>query len=132
MESPRLGLPGRTVCLLSVLLAIVGLYAVTAQRVTLKTHEIGLRMALGARSAQVVRLVLSGLRVPLLLGLVLGTIGAVAWDRAFSSGPRDLYASAPETVVTITGLLIAMVAVSCFIPLRRAVRMNPVTALRHD
>ncbi len=121
-----------TVCILCVLLAIVGLYAVTAHRVSLKTQEIGLRMALGARSLQVVRLVLSGLRVPLLLGLVLGTIGAVAWDRAFSSGSRDLYASAPETVVTIAGLLIAIVAVSCLIPLRRAVRMNPVTALRHD
>jgi putative ABC transport system permease protein len=121
-----------TVCVLCVLLAIVGLYAVTAHRVALKTQEIGLRMALGARSLQVVRLVLSGLRVPLLLGLVLGTIGAVAWDRAFSSGSRDLYASAPETVMTIGGLLIAIVAVSCLIPLRRAVRMNPVTALRHE
>ena len=121
-----------TVCILCVLLAIVGLYAVTAQRVSLKTQEIGLRMALGARSLQVVRLVLSGLRVPLLLGLVLGTIGAVAWDRAFSSGSRDLYASAPETVMTIAGLLIAIVTVSCLIPLRRAVRMSPVTALRHE
>ena len=121
-----------TVCILCVLLAIVGLYAVTAHRVSLKTQEIGLRMALGARSPQVVRLVLSGLRVPLLLGLVLGTIGAVAWDRAFSSGARDLYASAPQTVLTIAGLLIAVVAISCVIPLRRAVRMSPVTALRHD
>jgi putative ABC transport system permease protein len=120
------------VCVLCVLLAMVGLYAVTAHRVSLKTQEIGLRMALGARSPQVVRLVLSGLRVPLLLGLVLGTIGAVAWDRAFSSGSRDLYASAPEALLTIAGLLIAVVAVSCLIPLRRAVRMNPVTALRHD
>ncbi len=121
-----------TVCLLSVLLAIVGLYAVTAQRLTLRTQEIGLRMALGAKPTQLVRLVLAGLRVPLLLGLVLGTFGAVAWDRAFSSGSRDLYASAPETVLTIAVLLTAIIAVSCFIPIRRAVRMNPVTALRHD
>ena len=121
-----------TVCLLSVLLAIVGLYAVTAQRITLRTQEIGLRMALGAKPTQLVRLVLAGLRVPLLLGLVLGTFGAVAWDRAFSSGSRDLYASAPETVLTIAVLLTAIITVSCFIPIRRAVRMNPVTALRHD
>jgi ABC-type antimicrobial peptide transport system permease subunit len=121
-----------TVCSLSLLLAIVGLYAVTAQRVTLKTQEIGLRMALGARSAQLIRMVLRGVRVPLLLGLVLGTMGAVAWDRAFSSGDRNLYASAPETVLTIAALLAAIVAVSCFIPMRRAVRMNPITALRHD
>lgn len=121
-----------TVCILCVLLAIVGLYAVTAHRVSLQTQEIGLRMALGARSMQVVRLVLSGLRAPLLLGLVLGTLGAMGWDRAFSSGSRDLYASAPQTVLTIAWLLIALVAIACLIPLRRAVRMNPVSALRHD
>lgn len=120
------------VCILCVLLAMVGLYAVTAHRVSLKTQEIGLRMALGAHSPQVIRLVLSGLRVPLLLGVVLGTAGAVAWDRAFSSGSRDLYASAPEALLTIAGLLAAIVTVSCLIPLRRAVRMSPVTALRHD
>jgi putative ABC transport system permease protein len=121
-----------TVSILSVLLAVVGLYAVTAQRITLKTREIGLRMALGAASAQVIRLVLRDLRLPLLLGLVAGTLGAVAWDRAFSSGSRDLYASAPATVITVASLLLAIVIVSCFIPVRRAIRMNPVTALRHD
>ena len=121
-----------TVCLLSLLLAIVGLYSVTAQRVTLKTQEIGLRMALGARSAQVVRLLLRSLRAPLLLGLVLGTLGAVAWDRAFSSGTRDLYASAPQTVLTIAALLVAIIMVACFIPLRRAITMNPVAALRQE
>jgi predicted permease len=121
-----------TVCILSLLLALVGLYAVTAQRVALKTQEIGLRMALGARPGQVARLVMRGLRVPLVLGLLLGTMGALAWDRAFSSGSRDLYASAPTTLVTIGALLLATVAVSCFVPLRRATRMNPVTALRQD
>ncbi len=121
-----------TVCILSLLLAIVGLYAVTAQRVTLKTQEIGLRLALGARSAQLIRMVLRGLCVPLLLGLGLGTMGAVAWDRAFASGDRNLYASAPETVLTMAALLTAIVAVSCFIPLRRAISMDPVKALRGD
>ena len=93
-----------TVCVLSVLLAIVGLYAVTAQRVTLKTHEIGLRMALGAGSPQLIRVLLRSLRVPLLLGLVFGTLGAMGWKRAFSSGVRDLYVSAPETVGAIEQL----------------------------
>jgi putative ABC transport system permease protein len=121
-----------TVCILSLLLALVGLYAVTSQRVALKTQEIGLRMALGAQPGQVARLVMRGLRVPLVLGLLLGTSGAVAWDRAFSSGARDLYASAPTTLLTIGALLLGTVTVSCFIPLWRATRMNPVTALRHD
>jgi putative ABC transport system permease protein len=121
-----------TVCILSVLLAIVGLYAVTAQRVTLKTPEIGLRMALGARSVQIVRLVLYGLRVPLLLGVVLGTLGAMAWDRSFSAGSRDLYASAPRTVLTIAGFIVTVVIASCVIPIRRAVRLSPTQALRHE
>ena len=121
-----------TVVLLSVLLAIVGLYAVTAQRVTLKTQEIGLRMALGARSTQVVQLILRGLRVPLVLGLLLGSIGALAWDRAFSSGVANLYAAAPKTLATIAACITVVVLVSCFVPLRKATRMNPVTALRHE
>lgn len=121
-----------TVTWMSVLLAVVGLYAVTAQRVTLKTREIGLRMALGARSAQITKMILSGLRVPLLAGLLLGTAGAMAWDGSFASGIAGVYASAPPTLLKIAGFILVLVMVSCFIPLRRATRMSPVTALRHD
>ena len=77
-------------------------------------------------------MVLRSVRAPLALGLALGTIGAMAWDRAFSSGSRDLYAAAATTLITIAALLIAIVAIACVMPLRRALRMNPVTALRHD
>ena len=121
-----------TVTWMSVLLAIVGLYAVTAQRVTLKTREIGLRMALGARSAQIARVIISGLRVPLLAGLLLGTAGAMAWDGAYSSGIAGVYTSAPPTLLKIAGFIVVLVVVSCFIPLRRATQMSPVSALRHD
>ncbi|MFA5910551.1 MAG: ADOP family duplicated permease [Vicinamibacterales bacterium] len=121
-----------TVTWMSVLLAMVGLYAVTAQRVTLKTREIGLRMALGARSAQVAETIVAGLRVPLLAGLLLGTAGAMAWDGAYSSGIAGVYASAPPTLLKIAGFIVALMVVSCFIPLRRAMRMSPVSALRDD
>jgi len=117
---------------MSVLLAIVGLYAVTAQRVTLKTREIGLRMALGARSAQIARMILTGLRAPLLAGLLLGTAGAMAWDGAYASGIAGVYTSAPPTLLKIAGFIGLLVVVSCFIPLRRATQMSPVSALRHD
>jgi putative ABC transport system permease protein len=70
-----------TVTWMSVLLAMVGLYAVTAQRVTLKTREIGLRMALGARTTQIAKAIITGLRVPLFAGLLLGTAGSMAWAR---------------------------------------------------
>jgi predicted permease len=121
-----------TVTYMSVLLAIVGLYAVTAQRVTLQTREIGLRMALGARSLQVSALILRGLRVPLLLGFLLGTAGSMGWDGAYSSGAAGVYASAPPTLLKVACCLALFVLVSCAIPIRRATRMNPTTALRHE
>lgn len=121
-----------TVTWMSVLLAVVGLYAVTAQRVTLKTREIGLRMALGARSARIATMIIAGLWAPLLVGLVLGTAGAMAWDGAFASGLAGVYASAPPTLLKIAGLIVVLVVASCFMPLRRAIRMDPGSALRHD
>ena len=121
-----------TVTYMSLLLAMVGLYAVTAQRVTLKTREIGLRMALGARSPQIARVIIAGLRVPLLAGVLLGTAGAMAWDGSFSSGLAGVYASAPPTLLKIAGFIVVIVIVSCFIPLRRATATNPIAALRHD
>jgi len=121
-----------TVTWMSVLLAVVGLYAVTAQRVTLKTREIGLRMALGARSTQIARAVITGLRVPLVAGLLLGTAGSMVWDGAYASGLAGVYASAPPTLLKIAGFIVVLVVVSCSIPLRRATRMNPIAALRHD
>jgi hypothetical protein len=121
-----------TVTFMSVLLAIVGLYAVTAQRVTLKTREIGLRIALGARSPQVAGVIIRGLRVPLLLGFLLGTAGSMGWDGAYSSGVAGVYASAPPTLLKVAGFLTLFVIVSCAIPIRRATTMNPTAALRHD
>lgn len=121
-----------TVTWMSVLLALVGLYAVTAQRVTLKTKEIGLRMALGARSLQVARMVVGGLRWPLLLGVLLGAAGAMAWDGAFSSGVAGVYASAPSMLAKSAAWIVVCVLLACVLPLRRAIATNPITALRHD
>jgi hypothetical protein len=119
-----------TVTWMSLLLAMVGLYAVTTQRVTLKTREIGLRMALGARPPQIAATIIAGLRAPLLAGLLLGTAGAMAWDGSFSSGVAGVYASAPPTLLKIAALILVVVVVSCFIPLRRATATNPIAALR--
>lgn len=121
-----------TVTWMSVLLAMVGLYAVTAQRVTLKTREIGLRMALGAGSLQIGKTLIAGLRWPLLAGLLLGAAGSMAWDGAYSSGLAGVYASAPPTLMKIASFIVALVTVSCFVPLRRATRLDPITALRHE
>jgi putative ABC transport system permease protein len=121
-----------TVTWMSVLLAIVGLYAVTSHRVTLKTREIGLRMALGARRFQIASVIIAGLGAPLLLGLLLGTAGAMAWDGTYSTGLAGVYASAPPTLLKSAAFITVLVIVSCFIPLRRATATNPINALRHD
>lgn len=121
-----------TVTGMSVLLAIVGLYAVAAQRVSLKTREIGLRMALGAGPMRIGGMIIRGMAVPLLLGLVLGAAGSMAWDGTYSSGAAGIYASAPPALLKVAGFLTLIVVVSCVCPLRRATRLNPVTALRHD
>ena len=122
-----------TVTFMSVLLAIVGLYAVTAQRVTLKTREIGLRMALGARSLQVAqRDHPRAARAAAAWDSCSAPPARWAWDGAYSSGVAGVYTSAPPTLLKVAGFLTLFVIVSCAIPIRRATTMNPTAALRHD
>lgn len=121
-----------TVTVMSMLLAMIGLYAVVAQSVSRRTREIGLRVALGARSAQIGREIVRSVRVPLALGLLLGVGGAVLWDRTFSSGLVNTYAADPWLLLTFAVLLTTLVAIACFVPMRKAIRLNPLTALRHE
>ncbi len=121
-----------SVTLLSIALATVGLYAVTAHGVALRTWELGLRMALGARSIQIVSLVVRGVRIPLFLGFLIGTLGALAWDRAFASGRGGVMTGDPKAIALITAMMTAVVLVACFVPVRRATRTDAVNALRHD
>lgn len=121
-----------TLTLVSVLLATVGLYAVTAHAVTLRTQEIGIRMALGASSSQVVRTVLQNVRVPLILGFVLGTGGSMAWHRAFSFGSAASQVTDPRLLIIVGGLLTVLALIACLVPVRRATRLDPVAALREE
>jgi ABC-type antimicrobial peptide transport system permease subunit len=117
---------------LSLLLAAVGLYGVLSYLITQRTPDIGLRIALGAQRAQVLRLVLSdGLR-PALLGLILGwavSAGATQLLRSmlYGTGPLD-----PATFAAAATLLVAVAALACLIPAWRASRIDPMQALRTE
>jgi ABC-type antimicrobial peptide transport system permease subunit len=100
--------------------------------VTQKSHEIGVRMALGAQISDVLRLVLGrGLRLTL-AGTALGLGGAWAIDRALRSIAPGLQANAPLTVVIVSVLLIAVALLACWLPARRAAKVDPIIALRAE
>src|SRR6516225_5550156 len=113
-------------------LATVGIYGVMAFSVTQRTHEIGIRMALGAERGNVLRLIVrQGLRLTL-FGVVLGVAGA--WALAsflasfqFGVAPRD-----PATFVLVSLALVAVSILACYIPARRATRVDPMVALRYE
>jgi putative ABC transport system permease protein len=117
---------------LALLLAAVGIYGVMAQFVAQRTHEIGIRIALGARPLEVVRLVLGqGVRLAL-LGLAIGTVVAFAATRLIRSLLYGVSASDPMTFVFVASLLICVVLLACLVPAWRAMRVDPIVALRYE
>jgi predicted permease len=117
---------------LALLLASLGIYGVTAFSVAQRTHEIGVRMALGAQPDSVLKMVMGyGMRI-VVVGIAIGLAGAFALARLVAS---LLYGVKPTDVMTFifTSLLLAFIAlVACFIPARRAMRVDPMVALRHE
>jgi putative ABC transport system permease protein len=126
-----------SVGMFALILACVGLAGVTAQSVVRRRKEIGIRMALGARGPQVLRLVMKEAAAMILVGSVLGIAGAAALVRLL------LWASAsfatmspaniePAQVVGAPLLLIAVAAIACYLPARRSATIDPLTALREE
>jgi putative ABC transport system permease protein len=118
--------------LLALALAGVGNYAVIAYSVTQRTHEIGVRLALGARSSDVIQLILKQGMWPALLGASIGLGGAWAMTRLMSSLLFEVSATDPATFAAVTMLLLVTALAACWIPARRATKVDPVIALRHE
>src|SRR5208282_2021325 len=117
---------------LALVLAAIGIYAVLAYSVTRRTHELGVRMALGARSADVLRLVLGhGLRVTA-IGIALGVIGALGLTRFLQSLLYEVQPTDPATFAVVLLLMASVSFAASYLPARRAMRVDPMVALRYE
>jgi putative ABC transport system permease protein len=121
-----------TMGLLGLSLAVVGVYSVVSYAAAQRTHEIGIRMALGAESRDVLKMVLSRSLIMVAAGVAIGMILSFVGARALSSflvgvSPRD-----PMTFGGVMVLLLGVALLACLIPAYRATRVDPLVALRYE
>jgi putative ABC transport system permease protein len=117
---------------LALVLAAVGVYGLMAYGVSQRTHEIGLRMALGAQRRGVLRLVVGdGARLAC-AGIVIGAVGALVLTRLMSSLLFEVKPADPATFAAVAILLTVVALAACYIPARRAMSVDPMVALRHE
>lgn len=117
---------------LAILLALVGLYSAVAYTAAQRTQEFGIRMALGAQSSDVIRLVIREGLMLILIGLAIGLAGALLVTRVFSSLLYGIKPTDPLTFVAVSMALAAVALLASYIPARRASRIDPMTALRYE
>jgi len=117
---------------MALLLGAVGLYGVIAYSVSQRTREIGIRIALGAQQNNVMRLILGEGMLVILIGLAIGLAGSLALTRFISSLLFGVTATDPLTFAGVAVLLAVVALAACYIPARRATRVDPMVALRYE
>jgi putative ABC transport system permease protein len=121
--------------MIALLLATIGISAVTAYAVSQRTHEVGIRMALGAQRKSVVLLVMRQGLLLTLFGLALGLVLTPALQRLLTSVFsvfQDVSKLDPVAYVGVSVLFLAVTLLACYLPALRATKVNPVVALRHE
>lgn len=115
---------------IAVLLAAVGIYGVMSYAVTQRTNEIGIRMALGAQTSDVLRLIVGQGMAMTVAGVVIGLLLAVAASRLVTTQLFDITTTDPVTFLAVATMLVMVALIACYLPARRATRVDPVIALR--
>jgi ABC-type antimicrobial peptide transport system permease subunit len=116
----------------ALLLAVIGLYGVKAYTVARRTREIGIRMALGATSADALNMILREGIVVTLIGVGIGLVLAIALGKLLSGFLYQIHAVEPLVLLTAPLVLSAVSLLACYLPARRAARVDPMTALRYE
>jgi putative ABC transport system permease protein len=116
----------------ALLLAAVGIYGVMSYSVSQRIHEMGIRIALGAQAHDVLMLVMKRGLVVAVAGMAIGITAAFALTRLMSSLLFGVSASDPFAFGAVAGVLLLVALLACYLPARRAARVDPITALRID
>jgi ABC-type antimicrobial peptide transport system permease subunit len=117
---------------LTLVLACIGLYGLLSYEVAWRTRELGIRVALGAQSRDILRLVIRQVVVIIAIGLATGVAIALGVTRFMSTVLYNVRPNDPATIAAVAALLAVVALVACYLPARRAIHTDPIIALRHE